>query len=158
MEIIQNFNGLELIFILILAILLFGPEKIPEIAARLGSFVRSIRTFSDQMMAEWRQETGLGDNQEARDLTASLNQTVTDVRSTMQSLRSPLDTVKRSLQEPPGGAETGRPPQAPLPGGTPSQQDREQLEKKLTALENQLSELRSELARRESGQKDRPDE
>jgi len=158
MEIIQNFNGLELIFILILAILLFGPEKIPEIAAKLGSFVRSLRTFSDRMMAEWRQETGLGDSQEARDLTASLNQTVTDVRSTMQSLRSPLDTVKRSLQEPPSEAETGRPPQPPPPGGTSSPQDREQLEKKLTALESQLSELRSELARRESGQKDSPDE
>jgi Sec-independent protein translocase protein TatA len=61
MEFISNFNGLELIFILILALLLFGPEKIPEIAARLGKWARSLRNFSRQFMASLSEEAGLND-------------------------------------------------------------------------------------------------
>lgn len=159
MEIIQNFNGLELLFIIILAILLFGPERIPEIASKLGSFVRSIRTLSAQVMADLRKETGLdASSQEGRDLTASLQQTVSDVQSTMRSIRSPMNSMQKSLSGPPTSGSAPPPSSSSPQQESPSGQSREELEKKLHNLEKQLKELQTELARSNQPPEDLADE
>lgn len=159
MEIIQNFNGLELLFIIILAILLFGPERIPEIASKLGSFVRSIRTLSAQVMADLRKETGLdASSQEGRDLTASLQQTVSDVQSTMRSIRSPMNSMQKNLSGTPTPSGAASESKSSLQPESPSGKSREELEKKLHNLEKQLKELQSELAQANQPPEDIADE
>lgn len=154
MEFISNFNSLELIFIIILAILLFGPEKIPEIAAKLGSWVRTLRNLSSQVMADLREESGLSDiTEDGEKISASLNQTMTDMKSAVKTIQSPVYALKDSLQE----QDTSDQPQqakqeAPLETTTnkPPESKRDLLEKRLHMLEEQLHEIRSELATRDN--------
>ena len=156
MEFISNFNGLELLFILILAILLFGPEKIPEIAAKLGSWARALRNFSTQAMASLREEAGLPDfNGEGDTLTSSLEQTAADLTSTVKTIQSPVQAIKESLNEEP---ESPDEPEQTIPGvktdigkeDSPSI-SKALLEKRLETLEQQLEEIRKQLKDTEAG-------
>lgn len=133
MELISNFNGLELLFIVILAILLFGPERIPEIAAKAGSFLRSLRRISSEIMSEWREESGLEEvARESRNLSSSLNQSVREMRDTIIS-----DTKQKNGSNQPAAS-------APV---SPSIKNQANLEDQLKALETQMEELRSQLSK-----------
>ena len=46
----------ELMFILIIALMVFGPRRLPEIAGKLGRYVAQLRSLSDGLMAEWQRE------------------------------------------------------------------------------------------------------
>lgn len=45
---------IEIIFTLVLALLLFGPKKLPEIARGLGSAIREFRESTSQVTEEFR--------------------------------------------------------------------------------------------------------
>lgn len=53
-------HPLELIVVLVLALIFFGPEKLPEVAATAGKFVRDLRESFDATMNP--QETTLPDD------------------------------------------------------------------------------------------------
>ncbi len=154
MDFISNFNSLELVFIIILAILLFGPEKIPEIAAKLGSWVRTLRNLSSQVMADLQEESGFSDiTEDGEKISASLNQTMTDMKSAGKTIQSPVYELKETLQE----QGTSDKPQQVKQEGTlettinePPEPNRDLLEKRLHMLEEQLHEIRSELATRDN--------
>jgi sec-independent protein translocase protein TatB len=154
MEFISNFNSLELVFIIILAILLFGPEKIPEIAAKLGSWVRTLRNLSSQVMADLQEESGLSDiTEDGEKISASLNQTMTDMNSAVKTIQSPVNELKETLQE----QGTSNKPQQVKQEGTLEtttnelpESNRDLLEKRLKMLEEQLHEIRSELATKDN--------
>jgi sec-independent protein translocase protein TatA len=46
----------ELIFIFLIALILFGPRRLPEIAAQLGKFARDLRNMSEGFLTEWQRE------------------------------------------------------------------------------------------------------
>jgi Tat protein translocase TatB subunit len=46
----------ELLFIFIIALMVFGPRRLPEIAGKAGKFVRDLRNMSQGFMAEWQRE------------------------------------------------------------------------------------------------------
>ena len=133
MDLISNFNGLELLFIIILAILLFGPEKIPEIATKVGSFLRSLQKFSSQIMSDWREESGLEEiTRESKNLSSSLNQSVREMRDTIVA-----DTKKKT---------ESNEPTSPAPA-SPGIKSQTKLEDQLKALETQMEELRSQISK-----------
>jgi len=142
MDFIKNFNGLELIFIVILAILLFGPEKIPEIAATLGSWVRKIRNLSARFMEMLDDEAGLSEiTRETSQITSSLNETQIDVNLRSQQSRPKSPDTSRE----PGTSST---PASTDPGkSTPP---KNQLEDRLHTLEKELEQIRAEIAQQES--------
>lgn len=51
-----NINGWELAVIAILFILLFGPEKIPEVVVEVTRLLRQIRALADGATADLRRE------------------------------------------------------------------------------------------------------
>lgn len=51
-----NINGWELAVIAILFILLFGPEKIPEVVVEVARMIRQIRSLADGATADLRRE------------------------------------------------------------------------------------------------------
>jgi Sec-independent protein translocase protein TatA len=145
MDFISNFNGLELIFIIILAILLFGPEKIPEIAAKLGSWVRTIQNLSSQVMENLREETGFSEfSDEGASISAALNQTVADINSTSQTLSQQI-TADPSQSEALKGTEKqiNQGQRQYIPQGD----NKEQLEERLRALETELIEIQKMIAK-----------
>ncbi len=48
----------ELVVIAFLAVLVFGPDKLPDLAKQAGQFVRKLRTFANNARDELRSELG----------------------------------------------------------------------------------------------------
>lgn len=48
----------ELVVIAFLAVLVFGPDKLPELARQAGQFARKLRGFANQARDELRSELG----------------------------------------------------------------------------------------------------
>lgn len=48
----------ELVVIAFLAVLVFGPDKLPELARQVGQFARKVRTFATNARDELRTELG----------------------------------------------------------------------------------------------------
>ena len=45
-------GGTEILIIILLAVILFGPEKVPEIARTIGRFVAKAKKVSDELKTE----------------------------------------------------------------------------------------------------------
>ena len=144
MELISNFNGLELLFIVILAILLFGPEKIPEIAAKAGSLIRNIQRISSEIMSDWREQSGLEEvARESKNLSTSLNQSVREMRNTIISdTQTKKENTASAAPDPP----------------SPTVKNQTNLEEQLKALETQMEELRSQISKHKTGEQDGDDD
>jgi Sec-independent protein translocase protein TatA len=52
----DNFGLGEFFFLALLALLFFGPERLPQIGARLGRWVGNLTQYSKAFMTEWREE------------------------------------------------------------------------------------------------------
>ncbi|OGO03965.1 MAG: hypothetical protein A2Y60_03280 [Chloroflexi bacterium RBG_13_54_9] len=55
----MNFLGLgpmEILLILIVALIIFGPRRLPEIASGLGKAIREFRRMSSELTRDWTKE------------------------------------------------------------------------------------------------------
>ncbi|MFD7666942.1 sec-independent translocase [Streptomyces sp. NPDC059788] len=53
-----DIGPLELVALVILAVLIFGPDKLPKVISDVMSFVRKVRAFSDNAKEDIRSELG----------------------------------------------------------------------------------------------------
>ncbi|OIJ95103.1 hypothetical protein BIV25_20985 [Streptomyces sp. MUSC 14] len=51
-------SPLDLLTLALLAVLLFGPDKLPEVVQKVAGFVRTVRAFADSARDEVRAELG----------------------------------------------------------------------------------------------------
>ncbi|WP_245790967.1 sec-independent translocase [Streptomyces monashensis] len=51
-------SPLDLLTLVLLAVLLFGPDKLPEVVQKVAGFVRTVRAFADSARDEVRAELG----------------------------------------------------------------------------------------------------
>ncbi|MGW0735070.1 sec-independent translocase [Streptomyces sp. NPDC002851] len=54
----NDIGGLELVTLVVLAVLVFGPDKLPKVVQDVSRFIRRIRDFSDSAKQDIRQELG----------------------------------------------------------------------------------------------------
>lgn len=54
----SDIGALELVTLVVLAVLIFGPEKLPKVIQDVSRFIRKIREFSDSAKADIRSELG----------------------------------------------------------------------------------------------------
>jgi Tat protein translocase TatB subunit len=80
-----NIGPGELFFVLVMALLVFGPQRLPEIARKLGQGVRDLRNMVNNLDPELLQDW--------RDLTSDLD----TVRDEMRSIRSDLVEMQKDL-------------------------------------------------------------
>jgi sec-independent protein translocase protein TatB len=66
-----NFNGWEVVIVAVLFILLFGPERLPEVAVQLGRWVRELRQAAEEATADISRELEAA-AEEARQARAEL--------------------------------------------------------------------------------------
>ncbi len=71
-------SGTELIIILLVALVVFGPQRLPELARKVGGWARSVRDA-------------------ATDLRQGLDDEVAGLREPMEEARRTVDDVKRSI-------------------------------------------------------------
>lgn len=81
---ILGFSAAKILTILIIAIIIFGPDKVPEMARTVGRTIRDVRRYMTAMTAEFNDATG-GLREEfteiAQDLKGELAATQADLRS-----------------------------------------------------------------------------
>jgi sec-independent protein translocase protein TatB len=53
-----DIGPLELVALIVLAVLVFGPEKLPKVIQDVASFIRKVRQFSDSAKEDIRSELG----------------------------------------------------------------------------------------------------
>lgn len=54
----SDIGALELVTLVVLAVLVFGPDKLPKVIQDVSRFIRKVRDFSDSAKADIRSELG----------------------------------------------------------------------------------------------------
>lgn len=110
-----NINPLEILVITLIFLMLFGPEKLPEIAMQVGKFIRELREASSAATAEITRELhrAAADNQDvAGDIRSIGDQARRFLQSTSDAVHN---TVTQAYQE--TGAAVGAATAAAVPWG-----------------------------------------
>ncbi len=98
-----NLQGSEIIIILLLALVVLGPEKLPEAMRKAGKFYADIRKMSSGFQEEFR---------------AAMDEPIREVRETANMLRDSADFTKLQAderEETPKSAEMGDAPTDAVP-------------------------------------------
>ena len=100
MDILKNFNWIELLFILVLGILLFGPDRLPAIGAKLGSYARALQNLSGHFLAQWWEEAGVADvTREGTDVVATVREAVAEVRGAVRPIEEAAAAVAPEVRD-----------------------------------------------------------
>lgn len=71
----MNFFGIglpEMVLIMVVALLIFGPKKLPEIGRSLGKAIRSFQDASKEFENEFKREADRLEQQQTKPMTATL--------------------------------------------------------------------------------------
>lgn len=79
----------ELLFIFFIALMVFGPRRLPEIAGKAGKFVRDLRNMSQGFMTEWQREITVAARlEELQEVQRELKETKESLRQTSAEISS----------------------------------------------------------------------
>lgn len=102
-----NVSGVELAIILLVALLLLGPQRLPEVARGLGKFLKEFRRQTDEVRTMVEREFYQMD----QDIQKAVEPAVSAVRASSQApaLKDPESSASGSSKagEPPAVAESG---------------------------------------------------
>jgi Sec-independent protein translocase protein TatA len=169
MDILKNFNWIELLFILVLGILLFGPDRLPAIGAKLGSYARALQSVSGQFMAQWWEEAGVADvTREGTDVMATVREAVAEVRGAVRPIEEaaaavapevrgavrPIEEAAAAVMPEVQGPAPAIRDNEPLPRVSSEETEgglqEQALVERVAGLEKQMRELQTALARLET--------
>ena len=123
---------LELIVVVIIALIVVGPERLPELAQSVGKTLRDLRAMSEGLTSEWQQELGtLTDIDPGQGLKETLTKPFEEAHAEIQQvLDTPLESPTKATStiaastkaasNPPAPSEP--PPEEPPSEPTPSEQ------------------------------------
>lgn len=93
----QEFFGIgwgELMLLMVLAVIFFGPEKLPELSRKAARVVYAMRVFANQATSQLKEELG----PEYKDLTlADLNPKTFVQKTLLGDMQDDLDEIKKEL-------------------------------------------------------------
>ncbi|GAB4445921.1 MAG: hypothetical protein Kow0031_28500 [Anaerolineae bacterium] len=78
----------ELMFILVIAMMVFGPRRLPEIAAKAGKMVGDLRRMSRGVMIEWQREINAA---------TQLDEELKKTRDELVGVKNELAETKRAV-------------------------------------------------------------
>lgn len=79
-----NINGWELVIVVILFLMLFGPDRLPEVAVQIGKLVREVRKASQAATSEITREFEIAAN---------------EAGTSAQDIRNAGETARRVVQD-----------------------------------------------------------
>jgi len=153
MDVLKNFNWIELLFILVLGVILFGPDRLPAIGAKLGSYARALQSLSGQFMAQWWQEAGVADvAHEGTDVVATVREAIAEVRSAVRPIEEAAVAVVPEVRPPPAPAvrDADYEPVTLASGEAEPGPQMQALIERVAELEKQVHELQMTLAHLET--------
>jgi TatA/E family protein of Tat protein translocase len=121
-----SLGGAELLLILVLALLLFGPRKLPEIGRTIGRGMSEFRKATSEFKTSLEREVDLGEVKQTRDslrqVRHDVGKTIAEVRelAVPRSDRSPGASQESSDERPASTPESSPTP----PAGAPDDDDR----------------------------------
>lgn len=106
--ILESFGTTELVFILVMALVFFGPRKLPQLSRTLGKNLASFRRASEDFKRTWEKEVSLEElNLSRLDLEPTYSAANHSISSNLeaqednQPLTTPtIDAVERDRVEP----------------------------------------------------------
>ncbi len=91
----------ELIVIFIIALLVFGPKKLPEVGKSMGRAIREFKKASDELRSKVEEEIN------AAEIKNEIDEVNKEVRQDLNDIRSDLNQVQDSLKKELEADETG---------------------------------------------------
>ena len=126
-------NGAELIILALLAVLILGPEKLPEYARKLTEWIRNLRRMAEGAKTQFREETGTDFDE-------------IDWKKYDPRQYDPRRIIKDALADPVDGDASGSgAASASGQAGGPSTVARSGLRSELDSVRSQRDELREDL-------------
>lgn len=83
---LDNFGLGEFFFLALLALLFFGPERLPQMGAKLGQWIAKLTSYSRTFMTEWREEA------------LAIQEAVAEVRGIRDEILAAQQEISGSLQ------------------------------------------------------------
>ena len=92
---------LELIVVMIIAFIVVGPERLPELARSVGKTLRDVRALSQGLTSEWQKEIdSLSKTETGEGLQESLTRPFKEAQTELeQTFTKPLGSTGEGLQE-----------------------------------------------------------
>jgi Tat protein translocase TatB subunit len=88
----------ELLFIFIIALMVFGPRRLPEIAGKAGKYIRDLRNMSQGFLAEWQREITVATRlEELEQVRKELEETKQSLRQTQVELTTGATQIGQTL-------------------------------------------------------------
>ena len=88
---------MELVMILLVAILVVGPEKLPEYARQFGRYYREFKKITSGATSEMSKALGLDDDEGIKDLTDEFKSMRDDMSSLRKSLNEDANELKKAV-------------------------------------------------------------
>lgn len=93
---IFGIGPLELLLVLVISLLVFGPEKLPEVARNIGSLIGAIRRNADDLRESVEQQMGLEDG---KAIVEEINKATNEVTDSVKRDLLPTDDLPREEKE-----------------------------------------------------------
>jgi sec-independent protein translocase protein TatA len=94
-------GGGELIFILFIALMLFGSENIPTIARNIGKVMAQVKNATNDIKSEITksaEESGI--DKSIKDLTSGFTKQIDEVKSSINSqIENPIEDIKQEIED-----------------------------------------------------------
>jgi TatA/E family protein of Tat protein translocase len=110
----------EMLMIFVIALLVFGPKKLPELGKSLGKGIREFKKATEELKSNWEDQV--------KDITQPLNDVKQDIHSMGQNLKTDLYKHLEPAAEPESKdhatqtvAETHEVPAHPAESSTPKE-------------------------------------
>ena len=87
--ILESLGSTELVFILIMALVFFGPRKLPQISRSLGKNLAEFRRASEDFKRTWDREANLEDNGDATATPLTGQSSILNPEMTGRPLQAP---------------------------------------------------------------------
>jgi len=105
----SNIGGLEVLFVMMVALIVLGPTKLPEAARQIGKVVGEVRRISSGFQKEFREAVQDPIIEAEARARGSIDSAKMAVSEPFQAMKAPVEPAKKSVKKPDAAGESSAP-------------------------------------------------